>query len=40
MNAIPDNFLVDEYYIPKERCKFCLQLIDGCICEEIFEDDL
>lgn len=40
MNAIPDNFMVDEYEIPSERCKFCKQLIDGCICEEIFEDDI
>ncbi len=39
MNAIPDNFILEEPYFPLRKCKYCKMVMNDCICEEIFDDD-
>lgn len=39
MNAIPDNFLTEESIFPIKRCKYCHEVMDLCVCEELYNDD-
>ena len=35
----PDNYMTEEPIIVRRRCKYCRQLIDDCICEDVLPDD-